>query len=245
MPTEHAISLLNDILQYDSVQVKLCSDCHRPLTDASHRASSQHHPSQASDTLSVCSPCREKRAHRSTQVAQPPTPSASNVIGIDVEGSECCDMDVDNSSSERASVDSIAQTNHDRPPPSAQDLQTSPSSSHAKSEYSPGTPPASQRTQRWSSSTSQAQGGSHEPSRPTPTGAKPVMEPPSPSQSLISSSRPPSLPVFSPDPLADITRIRVRSHSYGCLYPGATFQGTQKSGKNSYDVTVTIVVSSR
>lgn len=45
-----------------------------------------------------------------------------------------------------------------------------------------------------------------------------------------------------PDPSVDITRLRVRSQSYHCLYPGATFKGTQKSGRNSYDVTVTIVV---
>ena len=45
------------------------------------------------------------------------------------------------------------------------------------------------------------------------------------------------------DPTLDITRLRVRSNGYKCLYPGASFQGTQKSGRNSYDVSVTIVVS--
>jgi len=44
-----------------------------------------------------------------------------------------------------------------------------------------------------------------------------------------------------PDPLVDITRIRIRSRGHHCLYPGASFQGTQKSGRNSYDVNVTIV----
>ncbi|KII88359.1 hypothetical protein PLICRDRAFT_110570 [Plicaturopsis crispa FD-325 SS-3] len=48
-------------------------------------------------------------------------------------------------------------------------------------------------------------------------------------------------PVLSPDPLIDITRLRVRSKTHHCLYPGASFQGTQKSGRNSYDVNVTIV----
>lgn len=47
-----------------------------------------------------------------------------------------------------------------------------------------------------------------------------------------------------PDPLVDITRIRIRSRGHHCLYPGASFQGTQKSGRNSYDVNVTIVVRS-
>ncbi|KAK7467252.1 hypothetical protein VKT23_004309 [Stygiomarasmius scandens] len=45
-----------------------------------------------------------------------------------------------------------------------------------------------------------------------------------------------------PSPLTDITRLRVRSQGHHCLYPGATFQGTQKSGRNSYDVNVTIDV---
>lgn len=47
------------------------------------------------------------------------------------------------------------------------------------------------------------------------------------------------------DPLADITRIRIRSKPHHCLYPGAVYQGTQKSGRNSYDVNVTIVVRLR
>ncbi|KAG6814512.1 hypothetical protein H0H92_000037 [Tricholoma furcatifolium] len=44
-----------------------------------------------------------------------------------------------------------------------------------------------------------------------------------------------------PDPLTDITRLRVRSNGSDCLYPGATFRGVQKSGRNNYDVDVTIV----
>jgi hypothetical protein len=44
------------------------------------------------------------------------------------------------------------------------------------------------------------------------------------------------------NPFADITRLRIRSYAHQCLYAGAVFQGTQKSGRNSYDVHVTIVV---
>ncbi|KAF9475843.1 hypothetical protein BDN70DRAFT_883168 [Pholiota conissans] len=47
--------------------------------------------------------------------------------------------------------------------------------------------------------------------------------------------------IAAADPLADITRLRIRNRPHHCLYPGATFQGTQKSGRNSYDVDVTIV----
>ncbi|KAF5389895.1 hypothetical protein D9757_003712 [Collybiopsis confluens] len=46
---------------------------------------------------------------------------------------------------------------------------------------------------------------------------------------------------ITPSPLTDITRLRVRSQGNHCLYPGAVFQGTQKSGRSSYDVNVTIV----
>jgi hypothetical protein len=49
-------------------------------------------------------------------------------------------------------------------------------------------------------------------------------------------------PYSSPNPLVDITHIRVRSQGHHCLYPGAVFQGTQKSGRNSYEVNVNIVV---
>ncbi|GAC73449.1 vacuolar import and degradation protein [Moesziomyces antarcticus T-34] len=46
---------------------------------------------------------------------------------------------------------------------------------------------------------------------------------------------------YKPDPLAELSRLRTPPKGRGCLYPGATFNGTQKSGRNSYDVTVRIV----
>lgn len=45
------------------------------------------------------------------------------------------------------------------------------------------------------------------------------------------------------DPCADVTRIRTTTRGNKYIYPGATFTGTQKSGRNNYDVTVTVVVS--
>ncbi len=47
---------------------------------------------------------------------------------------------------------------------------------------------------------------------------------------------------LSPNPLTDITRLRVRHPGSPLSLPGCLLQGTQKSGRNSYDVTVTIVV---
>ncbi|KAF9520590.1 hypothetical protein BS47DRAFT_1323666 [Hydnum rufescens UP504] len=58
--------------------------------------------------------------------------------------------------------------------------------------------------------------------------------------------RPPAVPT-SPEsfveesPYTDITRLRVKSEGRGALYPGSVFSGSQRSGANSYDVTVTIV----
>jgi hypothetical protein len=49
---------------------------------------------------------------------------------------------------------------------------------------------------------------------------------------------------YTLDPFMDITRLRIRSRGSHCLYPGATFQGIQKSGTNNYEVNVQIVVCS-
>ncbi|KAF8077840.1 vacuolar import and degradation protein-domain-containing protein [Lyophyllum atratum] len=62
-----------------------------------------------------------------------------------------------------------------------------------------------------------------------------------PSVTSSSMRRQQSQFVQYPHPLTDITRLRVRSHGSDCLYPGATFRGIQKSGRNNYDVDVTIV----
>lgn len=45
----------------------------------------------------------------------------------------------------------------------------------------------------------------------------------------------------APNPLLDVTRLRVPSSTYGCLYPGSKFHGTQSSGRSEYEVDVTIV----
>jgi glucose-induced degradation protein 4 len=63
-----------------------------------------------------------------------------------------------------------------------------------------------------------------------------------PSEPITTTRRTGYSSAFSLDPLADVTRLRVRTQTKCCLYPGASFQGTQKSGRNSYEVKVTIVV---
>ncbi|KAJ6597026.1 vacuolar import and degradation protein-domain-containing protein [Mycena vulgaris] len=73
--------------------------------------------------------------------------------------------------------------------------------------------------------------------------APPVYSKPAPAPSPVFTRAPfvPPRQHAKGDPLADITRLRVRAQTHHCLYPGASFQGTQKSGRNSYDVNVTIV----
>ncbi|CAO1631368.1 unnamed protein product [Sympodiomycopsis kandeliae] len=44
-----------------------------------------------------------------------------------------------------------------------------------------------------------------------------------------------------PDPFQDVSRLRVPPRGRGCLYPGAMFSGTQRSGNSSYGVTVEIL----
>lgn len=81
------------------------------------------------------------------------------------------------------------------------------------------------------------------PSQPIKTTATPSESSLTPLRSRGHPQRSPlPMPVPVPDPTTDITRLRVRAQRHHCLYPGATFQGTQKSGRNSYDVNVTIVV---
>ncbi|KDN48892.1 hypothetical protein K437DRAFT_222453 [Tilletiaria anomala UBC 951] len=47
--------------------------------------------------------------------------------------------------------------------------------------------------------------------------------------------------VRKPDPLPELSRKRLPPQGIGCLYPGALFTGTQRSGRSTYDVSVRIV----
>ncbi|KAB5596420.1 hypothetical protein CTheo_57 [Ceratobasidium theobromae] len=62
---------------------------------------------------------------------------------------------------------------------------------------------------------------------------------PPPRERDIHRSR--SAPAPELDPFTDITRLRLNNTRQDCLYPGASFVGIQKSGRNSYNVSVTIV----
>ena len=71
----------------------------------------------------------------------------------------------------------------------------------------------------------------------------------SPSHSSLHShspSPPPgALAAFPPpDPYRDITHLRLTARGNHVLYPGATFAGTQQSGRSNYQVDVTVLVCS-
>ncbi|ELU44695.1 vacuolar import and degradation domain-containing protein [Rhizoctonia solani AG-1 IA] len=87
------------------------------------------------------------------------------------------------------------------------------------------------------------------PSHHTLHSARSLLSPDSPPPSdrehpRDSALRSRSAALSEPDPYADVTRLRLNNTRQDCLYPGASFVGIQKSGRNSYNVSVTIVVGS-
>lgn len=77
----------------------------------------------------------------------------------------------------------------------------------------------------------------------TQPAAPPTLPAQSTSNQLRSSrhhSHQHTITIQSPSPLTDITRLRVRPQPHYCLYPGARFEGSQKSGPSSYEVSVTL-----
>ncbi|KAF8758670.1 Vacuolar import and degradation protein [Rhizoctonia solani] len=84
------------------------------------------------------------------------------------------------------------------------------------------------------------------PSHHTLHSARSLLSPDSPPPSdrehpRDSALRSRSAALSEPDPYADVTRLRLNNTRQDCLYPGASFVGIQKSGRNSYNVSVTIV----
>ena len=258
MPSEHPVAQQLPPQEPSQVQqIKLCSSCHRPL--AADTPAAQFRLQDADDTASetsnnVCAPCRtrlltariespiptargevlitqlEREFRRRTASLQPalleddgPVPNHLNQqqqpAPVQLPPQRCLDLDSD-SDMGTASEPSVSFPNSlpssgplARPPPRIS-VQTSTHKSPASIDATP---------------LSQAPAYSHAVS--SPVAASP----------LASTSKAHYATPYA-DPLADITRLRVRSQGHHCLYPGAVFQGTQKSGRNSYDVNVTIVV---
>jgi glucose-induced degradation protein 4 len=213
-------------------QVKLCSSCRSPLSQDQDPA--LFFPdSDASDHLMLCRPCKERYLLQTIQqqildlsqyaaIPQdppplhpyPPHPTNNDAPHTEGPITEHAPM-IDSSPSEQLSTH-ISPSDRPLPPKVAYEtLVSSAPSKRAKLAIS--TPVA-------------------------PDGLRSAVSPTHSVSPSVRSSDTPFQHSPTPDPSVDITRLRVRSQGHHCLYPGATFQGTQKSGRNSYDVTVSIVV---
>jgi hypothetical protein len=216
-------------------QVKLCSSCRSPLSLDQDPA--YFFPdSDANDHLMLCRPCNERYLLQTIQ-QQSHDLSQYPAIAQDPHPLHPYSPHPTNNDSPRAlTVDSSV------PEPTPM-IESSPSAqlpTHILPSDRPS-PPKVAHESLVSSAPSK---------RPklaitaslTPDGHRPAVSSTHLVSPSVRSSDTPLQHSPTPDPSVDITRLRVRSQGHHCLYPGATFQGTQKSGRNSYDVTVSIVV---
>ncbi|THH13937.1 hypothetical protein EW146_g6335 [Bondarzewia mesenterica] len=225
-----------DLLQ---PQVKLCSRCHSPLSadiDSTLPQAYLHGSADANDHLMICRLCRDRLLPRaSIQSAQERLMyvalGQSFVRRVPTHAINEAD------SMTRPVIDRSLDDDQDMESPTSAVFERSfPSTSAASQLISAASqltsaPKPARLSLDCSSSSSNAPIAFHAPSPLVQSRFAPSVN--------KNTARPEYL--CSPDPFVDISRIRMRSQGHHCLYPGATFQGTQKSGRNSYDVTVTIV----
>ncbi|TFY74517.1 hypothetical protein EWM64_g9495 [Hericium alpestre] len=242
MPSEH-VHLTSQPQQADlpQGQVKLCSRCHCPLSpDVDMPAFYLYDSPDASDAVMTCRGCRDRAPQRAFQLdpERPPyvPPQDALMRRAPTHGINEADH-----ISLIGSFDPSVNENHQM---DASTIAYS-SSTLARYERGPVVSPLSEPAARPSPPATNSK-----PTRLTinTTHAPLPVARPSPSSPLISPRTASSSKVApthyvsaAPDPFVDITRLRMRSRGHHCLYPGATFQGTQKSGRSSYDVTVSIV----
>ncbi|KAH9934731.1 vacuolar import and degradation protein-domain-containing protein [Fomitopsis serialis] len=249
MPSEHPVPAIHDQPSSDSSQgqVKLCSACHCPLSaDSPNSAFFLHGDPESSETTIVCGPCHTRLAPLRPDAPLPPDEyftmerellrRAASLQGGHNEAPAPPRREPSLHAT-HSPVDRRLDVDEDM-----DRLPSAPSTVHVQQH--PTCLPTPSETPVV-----------HVPARPTPAPIDTKLTPPQPSQPSATAQLSPvqlatpstsrtrsnAALAVSPDPLSDITRLRVRSQGHHCLYPGATFQGTQKSGRNSYDVNVTIV----
>ncbi|KAI0928711.1 hypothetical protein AcW2_004635 [Taiwanofungus camphoratus] len=243
MPSEHIVPAIHDQSQPEQSQGqnKVCSACHCPLSvDSATPPYILHDSQDSSDTGIVCGPCR----NRLLPLRSEPSPAGrDNRDGLfaDVERqllrraasfqggrNEVLALRQDATGHVvHATTVSRLDEDMEMEAPAASSQPSAPFDSDNSFASSSAVP---EKSQAASASTStrpaliaiNTHGISTLQVVRLPQGSQPASSP-----SAVASS--------------DITRLRVRSQGHHCLYPGATFQGTQKSGRNSYDVNVTIV----
>ncbi|KAF8503318.1 vacuolar import and degradation protein-domain-containing protein [Russula emetica] len=200
-------------------QVKLCSSCRSPLS--SDQDPAYFFPdSDASDHLMLCRPCKERYL---LQTVQQQVHDLSQYSAIP--------------------QDPLPLHPYPPHPTNAPTIdESSPSeqlSTHITPSDRPSPPKVAHESLVSSAPSKRAKLAINAPL--APDGLRSAVSPTHSVSPSVRSSDTPLQHSPTPDPSVDITRIRVRSQGHHCLYPGATFQGTQKSGRNSYDVTVSIV----
>ncbi|TFK88095.1 hypothetical protein K466DRAFT_489647 [Polyporus arcularius HHB13444] len=265
MPAEHAAPAAHDVSTQDpQSQVKLCFACRCPLSAEAASAPLLLHDSDAAavvDASPVCASCRsrlappareglfaevERELMRRAASLQPagneaalshphesvhsPSPSTPSPAAIEPFPPQDMPMDV------HAAVPRAPITPTPPADPTSSCTGAPPSPLSVSRILSPRfvqASPSSPVLTRPTLSPIDTSGASSSSQAPVAQRADSYNTGPR-QRSHVSSS-------YAPDPLTDITRLRVRSQGHHCLYPGATFKGTQKSGRNSYDVNVTIV----
>jgi hypothetical protein len=215
-------------------QVKLCSSCRSPLSLDQDPA--YFFPdSDANDHLMLCRPCKERYLLQTIQqqsldvsqypaIAQDPHPLHPH-------------------SPHPTNGDAPCAPTIDSPIPDLPPIESSPSA-QLPTHISPSERPSPPKVPHESvvSSAPSKRAKLAIPTSPAPDGLRSAVSSTHSVSPSVRSSDTPLQHSPTPDPTVDMTRLRVRSQGHHCLYPGATFQGTQKSGRNSYDVTVSIVV---
>lgn len=221
--------------QQDSLpqsQIKLCSSCRSPLSqdlDPTYFIPD----SDVNDHLMLCRPCRERILLQTIQQQQPHDQSQHSDVDDQPHRLHAYPA-------HPASDDSSRLLPIDGPAP----ITESSPSVQPQSPIAPSDRPLPTRVahEAPTSSTSTKRAKLAITTSVTADGLRSAVSSTPSVSSSIRSGHTTLQHSPAPDPFVDITRFRMRSQRHHCLYPGATFQGTQKSGRNSYDVTVSIVV---
>jgi glucose-induced degradation protein 4 len=221
---------------YLQSQVKLCTSCRSPLSQ--DLDPTYFFPdSDANDHLMLCRPCKERYLPQTIQQQQPHDLSQYSAVDDEPHRLHAYPTHVPNDDSPRPlTVDTPAL----EPVPMVESSPPVQPTSPIPPSDRPLPPRVPHETPI--SSTANKRAKLAITTSVTPDGLRSAVSSTPSVSSSIRSSHPPAQYSPTPDPYVDITRIRIRSQGHHCLYPGATFQGTQKSGRNSYDVTVSIVV---
>ncbi|KAG9089675.1 hypothetical protein FRC07_012278 [Ceratobasidium sp. 392] len=210
-------------------QIKVCSSCHGPLADPSDLVFTlgQMSPDDVCTTPAVvCSAC----ARTTRVIPEPILPPAARM-----RRHSTLEPTLEEPSAE-SDGETASSGNPQTPPPDVRPtrggalapLSIPRSPVRPQMPFADG-PPLSSRAHS-------VQSVQHRP--------RALASPPSPPRSV--DTPPPARPDPSAfdaelDPFADVTRLRLKNTRQDCLYPGASFMGIQKSGRNSYNVSVTIV----